>query len=105
MITIETKIKDDLIYNVSVHGHAMYDDYGKDIVCAAVSSIVMTSVNNILSLDQNGISYEESENKIVLRDIKTMEGQKIIQCMLHMLNELQKDYPKNIKIRNEDVKQ
>ena len=33
--------------NISIHGHAMYDDYGKDIVCAAVSSIVMTSVESI----------------------------------------------------------
>lgn len=105
MITIETKNKGDYICEVNIHGHAMYDDYGKDIVCAAVSSIVMTSVNNILALDQDGISYEKRENKIVLRDIKTIEGQKIIQCMLYMLNDLQKDYPKNIKIRNEDVEQ
>ena len=37
--------------NISITGHAMYDDFGKDIVCSAVSSIVITSLNGILSIN------------------------------------------------------
>ena len=39
MIKVEVTKKD-----ISIAGHAMYDDYGKDIVCAAVSSVITTSV-------------------------------------------------------------
>ena len=35
---------------ITILGHAMYDDYGKDIVCSACSSIVITTVNGILAL-------------------------------------------------------
>ena len=34
--------------NISISGHALYNDFGKDIVCSAVSSIVITTVNGIL---------------------------------------------------------
>ena len=42
MIKIEVKKK-----NISIVGHANYDEYGKDIVCAAVSSVVITSIEAI----------------------------------------------------------
>ena len=33
--------------NISIIGHANFDEYGKDIVCAAASSIVITSIEAI----------------------------------------------------------
>ena len=42
---------------VSILGHAMYDDYGKDIVCSAASSIVTTTINGILSLDKDTLIF------------------------------------------------
>ena len=33
---------------IEIKGHANYDDYGKDIVCASVSSIVITTINAII---------------------------------------------------------
>ena len=39
--------------------HAMYDDFGKDIVCSSVSSIVITTVNAIERIDNESISYTE----------------------------------------------
>ena len=38
--------------NIEITGHANFDDYGKDIVCASVSSIVITTVNGILELNR-----------------------------------------------------
>ena len=42
---------------VIIKGHANYADYGKDIVCASVSSIVITTVNGILEIDREAITY------------------------------------------------
>ena len=44
---IKVKVEKD---NISIIGHANYDEYGKDIVCASVSSVVMTSVEGIAKI-------------------------------------------------------
>lgn len=94
-------IKVDIRKNIiTVSGHAMYDDYGKDIVCASVSSIITTSVNNIIKFDKEAIKYEVSDGyiKITLKK-ETREILIIIENMIEMLEELQKQYKNNIKIR------
>ena len=42
---------------ISIKGHSGYDVIGKDIVCASVSSIVITSINAIIRIDEKAISY------------------------------------------------
>ena len=98
---IRVVIEKDKIYKrVSIIGHAMYADYGKDIVCAAASSIATTTINGILSLDENSLSYEVSEEglKIEIKsDDKTT--QTLIKNMINLLKELEKDYPTNIEVK------
>ena len=53
MIRVLVSKKDNNIIKVDVLGHADYDQYGKDIVCSSVSSIVTTTVNAILMFDKN----------------------------------------------------
>jgi uncharacterized protein YsxB (DUF464 family) len=85
--------------NISILGHADYDDYGKDIVCASASSIVICSVEAISKFDINAIEINEQTNKLEIKinkqdDITT----KLIDNMLTCLKELEKKYPKNINI-------
>ena len=47
---------------IVITGHAEYADYGKDIVCASVSSIVITSINAALRIDNKFLTYEENDN-------------------------------------------
>ena len=98
MIKVEVTKKD-----ISITGHAMYDDYGKDIVCAAVSSIVMTSVEGIASIKEDAIDAKEQKDKLTITINSYDEvTTKLINTMLNLLNELQKKYPKNIKITNKE---
>lgn len=84
---------------IEITGHAGYDDYGKDIVCASVSSIVITTINNVLDIDQDSILYEDNDNKIEIEIIKDNEVvNKLINNMILLLENLEKDYPKNIKV-------
>lgn len=88
--------------HIEISGHAMYDDYGKDIVCASVSSIVITSVNTILSFDKEAIEYEEKDGFLKIDILKeNKETKTIILNMINLLEELEKDYSKNIKIFKE----
>ena len=59
MISVKVVKENSNVVKVSVLGHAMYDEYGKDIVCSACSSIVTTTVNGVLSLNNESLSYQE----------------------------------------------
>lgn len=85
---------------IAILGHAMYDDYGKDIVCSAASSIVTTTVNGILALDKGSLSYMISKKGISI-DIKNEDAttQILISNMVSLLKELEKNYPANIEVK------
>ena len=100
MITVKV-IKENAKYRrITIIGHAMYDDYGKDIVCSACSSIVTTTVNGILSINNNNISYLASKKGMTI-DVKSDDKitQTLINNMISLLKELSGNYPENIEIK------
>ena len=85
---------------IELHGHSGYDIVGKDIVCSAVSSIVTTTINGIISIDKKAISYKYQDDTMTIRIIKNDEiTVKLINNMLDLLISLSKDYPKNIIVK------
>ena len=69
------------------------------ILCASVSSIVITSINACIEIDKDSIYYEDLKDKIKIEILKKDEiTEKLINNMVFMLESLEKDYPKNIKI-------
>ena len=89
----------DIIESISSNGHANYDYAGKDIVCAAVSTMATTTINNILTLDNKAITYDTNEGNLSITVNSDNEvADKLLNNMLNMLKELELDYPKNIKI-------
>lgn len=88
---------------VIITGHAGYDEYGKDIVCASVSSIVITSVNAALKLENNSLEYIEEKDKLTINILSNKENIKIIiKNMIDLLEELSLTYKENIKIIKEE---
>lgn len=84
---------------IEIKGHANYDDYGKDIVCASVSSIVITTINAIIEFDPESIYYEDLNNRILIEKLKGDDiTNKLINNMIELLEELEKSYKDNIKI-------
>ena len=68
-------------------------------MCASVSSIVITTINAIIEIDEDSIYYEDLDNKILIEILKEDKiVKKLIDNMVFMLEGLEKDYPKNIKI-------
>ena len=99
MIKVNYVVSNNLIKSVSIKGHAFYDTYGKDIVCAAVSSIVTTTINDILALTKDKIKYDTQDGNVLITVVSDNEVvEKLLNVMLNMLKELASDYPKNIKI-------
>ena len=84
---------------IEIKGHANYDDYGKDIVCASVSSIIITTINAIIEFDPESIYYEDLNNRILIEKLKDDDiTNKLISNMIELLEELEKSYKDNIKI-------
>ena len=86
---------------IKVSGHALYDESGKDIVCASVSTILTTTVNAIIRFDDDSINYDD-KNGLDIKILKhTKESDVLIENMISLLEELEENYPKNIKIYRE----
>lgn len=48
-------------FGFRISGHAGYDEFGKDIICSAVSAITLGMINSTLELTDAGVIYEAGE--------------------------------------------
>ena len=99
MIKVNLKYNNDLIESISITGHAGFDDFGKDIVCASVSSIVITSVNAIVRLENDSINYDDSNGLSINILSHNDVTDTLIDNMVSLLKDLEKQYKKNIIIK------
>ena len=96
---IKVKVKSR---QVVISGHAMFADPGQDIVCAAASSIVITTVNGILIIDDKALSYKKANDELVIDILKdSSDVKKLINNMISLLKELSMQYKDNIQIYEE----
>ena len=88
---------------IKISGHANYDVYGKDIVCASVSSIITTVVNIIMNIDETAINYQDNGKVITITKLNDNNiVSTILETMISMLKDLENQYNKNIKIESEE---
>ena len=100
MIKVKIEREQEKLKKIIITGHSGYDDYGKDIVCSSVSSIVITTVNGIIEINPNYLTVTEEKDKMEIM-IKEQDEIciKLINNMISLLGELSKSYPKNITIK------
>ena len=99
MISVNVTFIGSDIQTLIVSGHANYDKYGKDIVCAGVSAIVTGGINAIESEIKN-VEIINEENKLGIKVINNNEKiQIILNTMLIQLETIENSYKKYIKIK------
>ena len=103
MIRINVIKENKIIKKITFKGHADYDEFGKDIVCSAVSATYLCTVNAIFSLNENSISVTTKKN---LQEIIVKEEDSItltlLNNMINCLESLERQYPKNINLDKEE---
>lgn len=99
MIKVTVLKEDSFIKNITIKGHSGYDEQGKDIVCASVSTTCITVVNAILNLDNEAITFEKEDGYLSINILKHSQYiDVLLEVMLKQLEDLEKSYPKNVKI-------
>ena len=100
MINVKVLSMKNHIDRIDILGHADYEEYGKDIVCSSVSSIVTTTVNGIYEVDKDYLNVKEEKDGMVITVLKNDDVcDKLIKNMLSLLQELEESYPENIKVK------
>ena len=95
-IEIENKEKPE---SIVVEGHAGYGVSGTDIVCASVSSILITTINAMLRVDENSIRYVQKEAYVKLEIVTHSDMiDLLMENMISLLEELEQDYQKYVRI-------
>lgn len=93
---IKVNIKNNTI---EVKGHADYDKSGKDIVCASVSTLIISTINLCELFGKlDKIFYELSEGYFKLEVFKDEIVDVLYDNFKNSICDLESQYPKYIKI-------
>lgn len=111
MIQITIVRKEGVITGYYAKGHAEYAERGSDIVCAAVSTVMQTplaGMEDVLHFNPT-YAFDEDGYLTVNIDIHDCDGKEkelttLLETMVVMLKELEKNYPKNIKLVEKEEK-
>ncbi|MGE4320120.1 MAG: ribosomal-processing cysteine protease Prp [Acholeplasmataceae bacterium] len=103
MIKVTMKYEQNEIIQMEVSGHASYDQSGKDIVCASVSTQIIMTINALEKLEVlDHIKYEIEEGYFFMVVNKHQDLlDKMIDNLAYGLTDLSNQYPKYIKIKKE----
>lgn len=104
MIKVDLSYHLEQLIHVEISGHAQSNEYGKDLVCAGVSSIATGIANTLVKHDFL------SQGKIVLRegyiditvDNVTRENQLILETLVISLKGIEDSYGQYIKINQKE---
>ena len=98
MIQVRVHKQDGVISKVSLKGHAGTAEYGKDLVCAAVSAIMFGFCNALDQIAGNGEAVIRS-NLISAENISFEEKENVIfETLLVQLETVAEQYPDAVKI-------
>jgi len=107
MITAEFISKSNNLIGFNISGHAGYDDFGYDIVCASISSAVQLVCNTITEYFKSNAEVSADENDgIKLKLIEYSNDSPailLIEGLKFHIETLLEDFPKNIKVKVTEV--
>ena len=103
MILIEFVFHNINIKGFTVEGHALFSDYGEDIVCASISTLTIGTINSIIRICNKEVEIEKEDGliKMYLPDTleTSVEAQTLLKSMLYNLQDIEEQYPKNVSVK------
>ena len=100
MIRVKVKYQVDAITYLEVSGHANSGAHGQDIVCAGVSSLVLS---NLMYAEKRQIGVMNTKQEDGLIIVEVVESTDVLQHILAAIVEglslMENQYPKYIKMK------
>ena len=106
MITVTVSKKNNSYVSFVSEGHADYAEEGQDIICAAVSALVINTVNSLEQLTGDHIQAEESDGFVSFSFTKPVskEGTLLMDSLVLGLTEIENSYSKRyLKVKVREV--
>jgi Predicted ribosomal protein len=100
VITVKVSYEREKVRAFSMEGHAETAEYGKDLVCAAVSGIVQAALLGLHEYLKVEMDWTHKAGKVEMRLLSkaNSETEAILQTMLIGLRKIREEYPETIKI-------
>ncbi len=103
MIKVSLLVKENIIQGFEIIGHADFDEYGYDIVCAGVSTLAYTTINTI---DQYTKDYDFSDDDLLMRllvnDLE-LESKVVLNTFTTGIKTLTQTYGDYVKINYKEI--
>ena len=104
MIRIKFFKSGDMLTGFECKGHTGLADYGEDVVCAFISSACYLAANTVTDIIKLDARSSDTDGYMSLKINSSPEkAQDILGGLVLHLTELEKDYPKNIKVTITEV--
>lgn len=107
MIEVFVKRNKQQIIQITINGHADSAEYGKDLVCAGVSTAITGVINELMKRDffsQGKGAYELDEGFADIIVVKSdREEQVVLETLVTILETIQDSYPQYLKITQREV--
>lgn len=96
MIIVSVRKKDGQYRKVKIRGHADYADLGTDIVCAAVSMLVINTFNSIEEFTDDTVRIKSKDTgghlELTFRSAPTHDATLLIDSMIFGLKQVSSKY-------------
>ena len=98
MIKVIYELKDDKYHSIYVSGHAQFEDKGKDLICAAVSSIMFGFMNALDELNED-VDIKQKTNEICIINNSSLDVvENYFELVMMQLKTIEKSYDEFIRI-------
>ena len=104
MIKITFNVKDDFIKRIEIKGHSGFEEFGKDVICASISTLTLNTINALedyINLKTNA----EIEDGYTCFEIPTgsktqnIQSDALTKAFLISAKGIEEEYPKFLKVK------
>ena len=98
MISAKYEVKDNQYLSLEVSGHAEYDESGKDLICASVSSIMFGLMNALDALHED-VEIKQLTNTItIINHSNSNNVQDYLELTMMQLKTIEESYGDFIQV-------
>lgn len=100
MIKVLIKREEKEFKSLEIKGHANSAEHGKDLVCAAVSTVVTGALNNLENPNDFNIKLEEGYSLVEAQKTVSSHDEIVLETLIVSLKTIEESYGKFIQIKN-----